>query len=76
MRKSNYDLQAKMAMLEKLHAHFDKDVMDEAHIRKKIVKENEELAYALEWLIEVFTNNDPQWHDVPCIKNARKALYK
>jgi len=58
--------------LAKVH----KDVMDEAHIRKKIVKENEELAYALEWLIEVFTNNDPQWHDVPCIKNARKALYK
>ena len=58
--------------LTKVH----KDVMDEAHIRKKIIKENEELTYALEWLIEVFTNNDPQWHDVPCIKNARKALYK
>ena len=27
MRKSNYDESAKIAVLEKLHAHFDKDVV-------------------------------------------------
>jgi MoxR-like ATPase len=27
MRKSNYDMNAKIAVLEKLHAHFDKDVV-------------------------------------------------
>jgi hypothetical protein len=50
--------------------------MDEANIRQKIVRENEDLIYALEWVIDVFTNGDPQWHDVPCIENARKVLYK
>jgi hypothetical protein len=58
--------------LAKVH----KDVMDEANIRQKIVRENEDLIYALEWVIDVFTNGDPQWHDVPCIENARKVLYK
>jgi MoxR-like ATPase len=34
VRKSNYDLQAKMAMLEKLHAHFDKDVISLKELNK------------------------------------------
>ena len=52
------------------------NVMNEAHIREKIVKENAELRDALEWVVEAFTQNDPQWHDVPCISKAREVLYK
>ena len=57
-------------------AQVHKDVMNEARIREKIVKENDELRDALEWVVEAFTQNDSQWHDVPCISNARELLYK
>jgi hypothetical protein len=36
MRKSNYDLSAKMAMLEKLHVHFDKDVISLKELNKYV----------------------------------------
>jgi hypothetical protein len=58
--------------LAKVH----KNVMNEARIREKIVKENEQLTDALEWLVDAFTQGDSRWDDVPCIKNAKKLLYK
>lgn len=58
--------------LAKVH----KNVMDEARIREKIIKENDELRDALEWIVDAFTQGDSRWHDVPCIENARKLLYK
>jgi len=58
--------------LAKVH----KDVLNEARIREKIIKENDELRDALEWLVDAFTQGDSRWHDVACISNARKLLYK
>ena len=41
-----------------------------------VAEENDELRDALEWLVDAFTQGDSRWHDVPCIENARKLLYK
>lgn len=52
------------------------NVMNENNIREKIIQENDDLRDALEWIVDVFTQSDDRWNDVPCISRAKELLYK
>jgi len=45
MRKSNYDLSAKMALLQKIHAHFDKDVISLKELNKYVEDKKNKVEY-------------------------------